>query len=117
VCWVCRSYNCSGFWASTNQFFGLLLISNQTWNSLLKMKIHIIFSWMKNEIRMKHESLQNLKKMQLSKHKEAKIQKIILKHEFFFCENYLHKDYSKTQIAKRHYVQYFTLLMIIKKLI
>jgi hypothetical protein len=35
----------------------------------------------------------------------------------FFGENYLHKDYSKTQIAKRHYVQYFTLLIIIKKLI
>jgi hypothetical protein len=39
---------------------------------------------MKNEIRMKHESLQNRKKMQLSKHKEAKTQKIILKHEFFW---------------------------------
>jgi hypothetical protein len=35
---------------------------------------------------MKHESLQNLKKMQLSKHKEAKIQKIILKHELFLVK-------------------------------
>jgi hypothetical protein len=71
--------------------------------------------WMKNEIRMKHESLQSLKKMQLSKHREAKNSKSNFKTWKKICENYLHKDYSKTQIAKRHYVEYFSLLMIIIK--
>jgi hypothetical protein len=56
----------------------------------------------------------NLKKMQVSKHEEAKIQKIMKKKWKKFWESYMHKDYFGNHIIEMFYVGHFIVLMITK---
>ncbi len=80
---------------------------------------NIVFmnEWFMKKVRMEYEHLQDPEKnANLSKHKEIEIQKRMEKEWIIFWRSYMHKGYFGNQIAKMHYVGYFTMLLITKKL-
>jgi hypothetical protein len=75
------------------------------------MKIHIIHSWIKNEVKWIFAKLEENASVQTNAFSERK------KKQKNNEKNYMDKNYSENQVVEMHYVEHFIMSLIMNKLI